>query len=816
DIVNYFREWFMERRRPLFDHISEILRTKDEAAADAALRCLTFQLNEAFVLDVLNYNKKDVLSCLKFFDWAGRRPGFYHTRATFNAIFRIISKAKMMSLMLDFLQSYMKEKYCHKVRYHNILVIGYALAGRTETALYLFGEMRFMGVDLDEYAYHVLMNSLVEQGHFDMVQIIYKQIEERGFQRDVTHSIMIKSLCKQKNFDEGADYLSSLLRENSSQLSGIAVGTFVDALCKDNQFERAARLVEKFQRSGSVSMDYSYSVWIRNLVNDGKLDRALEFLKDRQAVEGYVPDVFRYNMLICRLLRENRIEEVYDLLADMKEKRTLPDCTTMNAVVCFLCKAGWMDIALQLYESREDFALSVNFMAYNYLINTLLGDFNVEEAFRVLRNAMSQGYLPGDRIFSIILDSLRREGKLDKMKDLVQLTLDQNVVCSDSTYDKFISALCRAKRVEDGYLLHGLLNRSDRAARMGTYVDLINGFVESGRGDIAARLFVEMQEKGYRPMRALTRKVITALCKTSDPENEFFTLLEMQLRLHHRSSDCYHAFIDGAGHAGKPELARQVYLRMRTSGVEPSVKADILLLQSVIRGGNVGYAKHLFRYFTQTSHKRKFWAVMIVGLCKAKKPDDASEIFDEMKWKGLVPSIECYEELIKLYCELRKYEKAINLVNDMTGRGRPISSFIGNVFLWHSLLTWDVCYVWSYLTRKGFSTPPCRTLGHVVSIFSGFVGDKYGEDELEKLIEQCFYMDTYTNNILLRRIGMSGGADEVCRYFDRMIQRGYVPNRWTYDIIVHGFVKDGRITEAKSWIEKMISRGFDLTEATKM
>lgn len=137
-------------------------------------------------------------------------------------------------------------------------------------------------------------------------------------------------------------------------------------------------------------------------------------------------------MLICKLLRKNRIEEVYDLLVDMKEREILPDDVTFNVVLCFLCKAGMMDIVMDLYDSRADFGL--NFMAYNYLINTLLGDGNVDKVYSVLRNSVDQGYLPGPKTLSFIADALCREEKLDKMTELVLFMLDQNIM-SNKTYD---------------------------------------------------------------------------------------------------------------------------------------------------------------------------------------------------------------------------------------------------------------------------------------------------------------------------------------------------------------------------------------------
>ncbi|EOY34414.1 Pentatricopeptide repeat-containing protein, putative [Theobroma cacao] len=84
--------------------------------ASSRLSHLNLRLSKPFVLQVLSYghssSQGDVLSCLKFFDWAGRQPGFHHTRATFHHIFKILSKAKLKSVTLEqFLQDYMAHRF---------------------------------------------------------------------------------------------------------------------------------------------------------------------------------------------------------------------------------------------------------------------------------------------------------------------------------------------------------------------------------------------------------------------------------------------------------------------------------------------------------------------------------------------------------------------------------------------------------------------------------------------------------------------------------------------------------------------------------
>ncbi|KAI3669346.1 hypothetical protein L6452_40579 [Arctium lappa] len=731
DVVVTFQEWFKSSRNPFIDRILEILSSNGGSrcvsenedfvspreAVDVALSRLNLHLTESLVLDVLSYGK-DVLSCLKFFDWAGRQPGFHHTRATFNAIFKIISRAKLMSLMLDYLDNYAKHRGGHKTNFHAILVMGYAVAGKPEIALQLFGRMRYQGIDLDDFSYHVLLNALVEEDDFDGVESVARQIKIRGFESEVTYSILVKAFCRKKEFDRAETYLRGVMDSGVKIKSGgHMVGALVDGLCKIDQFDKAGKLVDEFGEF------YVYDIWIRELLRARKLDGAMEFMqktRNRELVVHYVPDVFRYNTLILRLLRENKLEEVCDLVIEMRENNIPPDGLTMNIVLCFFCKAGMVDVALNLYDSRGELGLSPSSMAFNYLMNTLCGDGRVVDAYRIFKNLIKQGYFPGKTTFSILADALCKLEKLDMMNELFLIAVEKNVVLKDSIHESYIMALCRTGRVEDGYFIHGELNKLHKVTTRRAYNNMINGIIKSKRGDIAARLLIEMQEKGHTPTRILFRAVPQSVCEMENPEKQFQRLLEMQLSLHELDCGVFNIFIEGAGLAKKPDLAREVYEMMKRSGISPNVDSDILMLKSYVRSEKVFDALHFF-YDILKRRKigRKVCNTMVVGLCKANKPEIALGIFSEIKEKEKTvrPSLECYEELIYALCRHKRYDKVMDLIDDLIGVGRPLSSFIGNNLLLHSLKHRELYNAWVDLRSPDEMSPIWR-LRELVDLFS--------------------------------------------------------------------------------------------------
>ncbi|MED6155343.1 hypothetical protein PIB30_004359 [Stylosanthes scabra] len=824
DVASSFKAWFNTRhatRSTLITRIFQILSASDsssshnDAAVDASLSALPLPpLSEAFVLSVLHHGASagHVLPCLRFFDWAGRQPRFHHTRGTFSAIFRILARAHLMPLILEFLQSFRRHgpSFHPRARFNDTLVIGYAIAGKPEIALHLFGKMRFHGLDLDSFGYHVLLNALVEERYFNAFDAIVRQIRIRGFEDRFTNGLVMKCLCKQGRLDEAEGFLFDLV-DGGKELHGSEVSVLIKALCGSNRFDHAVRLVREFGDSGLVPLDNAYGVWISGLVKGGRLDEALEFFSQKKEDEGYIPGFARYNVLICRLLRENRLNEVYDLLLDMNEAAVPPNMVTMNAVLCFFCKAGMVDVALDLYKSRSELELSPNHMAYKYLILTLCWDGNVTEAFSVLKSSIDHGYFPDRRTFNRLVNVLCREHMVDEMKELLHLALARKNMPDSSAFDKLIMALCQAGRVEDSYLLHGELNG---ASAMGAYAKMIKGFIELNKGDIAAHLLVEMNKKGHKVTRALCRDVLSCLLQTDNARSHFFSLFEM-LSLNDPQHFIYECFIDGAGHAKKAELAREVFDLMQRNGIQPTSTSRILMLKAYLKSGRISEALNFFNSIRSYGLvNAKLYNSLVVYLCKSK-PELAHLIFLQMLKDGYHPTIECSENLVLNLCSLERYHEAVNLVDVYERMGRRLTSFLGNVLLYRSMFTpevYNACVRLRGVKEEGKTDR--SILSFLLGAFSGL--HKVGRvEDLEQLIAKCFPLDVYTYNLLLRK-ACESDMGQACDLFNRMCRRGFEPNWWTYDTMVYGFTIHGRRDEAKRWVKEKFVKGLCPKERTRI
>ncbi|KAG6735227.1 hypothetical protein POTOM_062231 [Populus tomentosa] len=378
----------------------------------------------------------------------------------------------------------------------------------------------------------------------------YKWTRDFNVHRNVTfHTFLVIGFVVAGKLDVALQLLARTRFQGHDMdtFSYHALSFLVDGFCQNVSLVKSSKLFKEISEMREVPMEPGCGIWLTNLVQSRDIDAAPQLLKD------------------------NHLENVYDLLIEMKENQLSTNTFLHECCILFLLQS-WNDEAKGENPEEHSVAIQSDNVECSYpnstvgeLVEDIGSDNNQQstpsstlslcmegssgKAYSLPKDSIGQGYFPGKITFSILADAFCRQGKLDMMIDLVLLALSKNFTFSDSTCNKFISELCRAGRVEDGY------------------------------------------DKGHQPTRNLFRAVICCLCDMEKTEIHFFKLLEMQLPRHETNSMVYNSFIDGDGNE------------------------------------RISDALNFFKAMHDSKMDVKLYNSMVVGLCGVKRTDLALNCF---------------------------------------------------------------------------------------------------------------------------------------------------------------------------------------------
>ncbi|KAI5415898.1 hypothetical protein KIW84_041074 [Lathyrus oleraceus] len=383
-------------------------------------------ISKPFVLHVLchgGYNNK-ILLCLKFFDWASLQPRFIHTRAIFVAIFRILTQASYVLLVLEFLQTLWKHVITHRVHFDDTLVVVYANAGKPDVALHMFGKMRFQWLDLDGISYRILLNALAREDYFNAFSIILSHIRMKGYTTSVTDVIVVKFFYKQGKLNEAKDYLNCLLG-SGKETHGFEVNFLLGSLLPQKPFFLILSTSDDLPSLSSLLLPISKPFVLHVLCHGGYNNKILLCLKffDWASLQPRFIHTRAIFVAIFRILTQaSYVLLVLEFLQTLWKHVITHRVHFDDTLVVVYANAGKPDVALHMFGKMRFQWLDLDGISYRILLNALAREDYFNAFSIILSHIRMKGYTTSVTDV-IVVKFFYKQGKLNEAKDYLNCLL---------------------------------------------------------------------------------------------------------------------------------------------------------------------------------------------------------------------------------------------------------------------------------------------------------------------------------------------------------------------------------------------------------
>ncbi|KAK2639384.1 hypothetical protein Ddye_027179 [Dipteronia dyeriana] len=231
----------------------------------------------------------------------------------------------------------------------------------------------------------------------------------------------------------------------------------------------------------------------------------------------------------------------------------------------------------------------------------------------------------------------------------------------------------------------------------------------------------------------------------------------------------------------KPHLGFEAFKRADDYGLKLSVVSCNQLLNSLVKEGEIEGVEYVYK---EIMRKRKIklnlvsFNIVIHGLCKFGKLNEASDVIEDMKSFGVLPDAITYNTLIDGYCNkgmIGKLYRANAILKDMVESGIPADEFAFNILI------------------DGF----CKD-GNVLAAMKVF-------DEMKT---QSVTVSLITSSSLINGLFASGKLDEAIALCDQMMCSGLNPDIFTYNAIIKVFCKQQMVDKARELFDDLVKQGM--------
>ncbi|KHN21111.1 Pentatricopeptide repeat-containing protein, mitochondrial [Glycine soja] len=316
------------------------------------------------------------------------------------------------------------------------------------------------------------------------------------------------------------------------------------------------------------------------------------------------------------------------------------------------------------------------------------------------------------------------------------------------SFNTLLDILCKSKRVETAHSLLKTLTSRFRPDTV-TYNILANGYCLIKRTPMALRVLKEMVQRGIEPTMVTYNTMLKGYFRSNQIKEAWEFYLEMKKRKCEIDVVTYTTVIHGFGVAGDVKKAKRVFHEMVKEGVVPNVATYNALIQV---------------------------------LCKKDSVENAVVVFEEMAREGVcVPNVVTYNVVIRGLCHVGDMERALGFMERMGEHGLRACVQTYNVVI-------------RYFCDAG-------EVEKALEVF-GKMGDG-----------SCLpNLDTY--NVLISAMFVRKKSEDLVvagKLLMEMVDRGFLPRKFTFNRVLNGLVITGNQDFAKE-ILRMQSRYSKLKE----
>ncbi|GAV60133.1 Glyco_transf_8 domain-containing protein/PPR domain-containing protein/PPR_1 domain-containing protein/PPR_2 domain-containing protein, partial [Cephalotus follicularis] len=656
-----------------------------------------------------------------------------HSPHSITTISHILVRAQMYS-EIDILHQLLVALKPHQTSHSSLISLVRVLAqsGLVDKAFSQFKTVRteFPQNPPSIYLYNVLLQSFIRESRVDYVLWLYKDMVVACVSPETyTFNLLISALCD-LGWLEDARGLFDKMSDKGCKPNEYSLGILVRGYCRAGFTSQGLELLDEMGKSGFSPNKVVYNTLISSFCRDGRTDDA-EKLVERMRQDSLFPDVVTFNSRISALCKVGKILEASRIFRDMQIDEDLglprPNKITYNLMLDGFCKEGMLEEAKSLIESMKKVGDLLNLESYHILLQGFVRNGKLFEAQAVLSEMVDEGIQPNNYSYNILMNGLCKNGMLSEARRVMDVMISSGTSPDTVTYSTLLHGYCSKRKLYEANNVLREMMRSNCSPNNYTCNILLHSLWKEGKISEAEELLQKMNERGYG-LDTVTCNII----------------------------------IDGLCNGGKVDKAIEIANGMWTHGSAALA--------------NLGNS---FIGLVEDSNKAKncmpdlvTYSIIISGLCKAGRLDEAKKKFIELMGKNLEPDSIVYDTVIHSFCKEGKISSAFRVLKDMEKKGCN-----------KSLQTYNSLIL---------------GLGKKNQIF-----EIYGL--MNEMRERGVSPNACTYNNIIRCLCERGKFQDATSILDEMLQKGTAPNIASFRMLIEAFCKAGDFRVAQEVFEIALS-----------
>ncbi|XP_010318267.2 pentatricopeptide repeat-containing protein At3g18110, chloroplastic [Solanum lycopersicum] len=628
--------------------------------------------------------------------------------------------------------------------------------------------------------YNSMMGVYARNGRFSQVQQLLELMHERGLEPDlVSFNTLINARLKSGPMTPNlAIELLDEVRSSGIQPDIITYNTLISACSRESNVEEAVKVFNDMESHRCQPDLWTYNAMISVFGRCGMDGEAARLFNELEA-NGFYPDAVTYNSLLHAFARQGNIEKVKEICEEMVNMGFGKDEMTYNTIIDMYGKQGRHDLALQVYNDMTSSGRSPDVITYTILIDSLGKDNKMAEASKVMSEMLNAGIKPTVRTYSALICGYAKVGKRVDAEDMFDCMVRSGI-------------------------------QPDHLA----YTVMLDMNLRFGETKKAMMLYHDMVHNGFTPDLALYEFMLRSLGRANEEENIQIVIKDLKELGNLGPQSISSLLIKGECYDFAAKMLRLVI----EEGSEFNHDDLLSILGSYSSSGKISEAIKLLNFVKEHDSRSKKLIIdaSIIINCKAQNLNAA---LDEYRETGdsYTFSISVFESLIKCCEEAELFAEASQIFSDMRAKGvEPSQDICGTIAVIYCKMGFPETahYLIDQVEANGVLLGDISFHVSLIEAYGKLKVVEKAESVVATIEHRYGVVGRTAYNALIQAYALSGFYEKARAVFNTMMRNGPSPTVDTINNLMQALIVDGRLNELYVLIQELQDMGFKISKSS--
>ncbi|XP_021772868.1 putative pentatricopeptide repeat-containing protein At5g43820 [Chenopodium quinoa] len=386
-----------------------------------------------------------------FFNWAikhdsvGRDLGVYH----------VILKALGRRKLFDFMMDKFREMYVEGINMNcgtvEIVMDSFIRSRFVARAVELFRKLDEFGMKCGTEEFNVLLKCLCKRAHVGTANSLLNSMRGKLVFDCVTYNVVIGGWAKLGKVSEMEKCLEGMVEDGFCP-DCETYSCLIEGLGKAGLVDDAVKIFKSMEGQGCRPNIGVYNSVIANYVFVGNFDECMKYCEEMSR-NDCPPDIDTYAKIIWGLIKARKVADALEMFHEMLRQGVTPTTGMVTSFIEPLCNYGPPHAAMIIYKSARKQGCRISLNAYKLLLMRLSRFGKCGMLLKLFDEMQESGYSADIDVYEYVVNGLCNNGQLEAAVCVMEEALRKGFCPSRLMYSKLNKKLMAFNKVDRAYKL---------------------------------------------------------------------------------------------------------------------------------------------------------------------------------------------------------------------------------------------------------------------------------------------------------------------------------------------------------------------------